>query len=451
MPSYETVRSRIAIPAATMVLSVLFLILPAITARAAVTIQEVKSDKGITAWLVEDYSVPIVTVRFVFDGGSTQDPSGKEGLANLLTGLFDEGAGDLDSEAFQVRLDDAGAEMHFGQTRDNIYGSMRMLAEQKDEAFDLLRLAVQKPRFDPGPVERIRGQILAGIAASERDPQKVASTKWRQALYAGHPYARPDEGTKESVAAITTDDLRQFYGSMFGRSGLHVAVVGAIDAATLKTKLDEVFGDLPERQSLKPVADVDLKLGNELHVTYDLPQTSMQLAYPGVPRNAPDFYAAVLMNEILGGGTFTSRLFEEVREKRGLAYNVSSGLVNEDHVSALMVGTATRSDRATETLGVVREVVKSMADRGPTEAELAAAKTYMVGAYAINNLDSSGAIASTLIELQLAKLGIDYMQRRAGYIEGVTLQDVKAVAKKLLTPEPAVMILGPAQKSGSAG
>ncbi len=451
MPSLETVRARIAIPVATMILSVLFLILPAVIARAEVTIQEVRSDKGITAWLVEDYSVPIVTVRFVFDGGSTQDPPGKEGLANLMTGLFDEGAGDLDSEAFQIRLDDAGAEMHFGQTRDNMYGSMRMLAEQKDEAFGLLRLAVQKPRFDPGPVERIRGQILAGIEAGARDPQKVAATKWAEALYGGHPYARPDEGTKESMAAVTADDLRQFHRNMFARNGLHVAVVGAIDAATLKAKLDAVFGDLPERQSLKPVADVDLKLGKELRVAYDLPQTSIQLAYPGVPRAAPDFYAAVLMNEILGGGTFTSRLFEEVREKRGLAYSVNSGLVNEDHVSALMVGTATRSDRAAETLALIRQEIKRMADEGPTQAELDAAKTYMIGAYAINNLDSSGAIASTLIELQLAKLGIDYMQRRAGYIEDVTLQDVKAVAKKLLTPEPAVLILGPTQNNGSAG
>ena len=444
MANLKTLRARIAMPAATFLLSMLFLVLPAITARAAVTIQEVKSDTGVSAWLVEDYSVPIIAFRFVFDGGSSQDPAGKEGLANLMTGLFDEGAGDLDSEAFQIRLDDAGAEMRFNQTRDGVYGAMRMLADQKDEAFDLLKLAIQKPRFDQAPIDRIRGQVLSGIIAGERDPNTVAATKWAEALYPGHPYSRPDEGTKESIATITADDLRAFHKANFARDGLHVAVVGAIDAKTLKAQLDRLFGDLPEKQTLKPVVDIDPKLAQEMQVNYDQPQTSLQMAYPGIKRSAPDFYAAALMNEILGGGTFTSRLFKEVREKRGLAYSVDSGLANRQHASSLVIATATRSDRAAETLGVVRDVVRKMAQEGPTEQELAAAKEYMIGAYAINNLDSSGAIASTLLQLQLDHLGIDYMQRREAYLQAVTLDQVKAVAAKLLSAKPAVMVVGPA-------
>jgi zinc protease len=442
---------RVAVPALTLLLSLLFLVLPAITARAAVAIQEVKSDEGVTAWLVEDYTVPIVAVRFVFDGGSTQDPPGKEGLANLMTGLFDEGAGDLDSDTFQTRLDDAGAEMSFNETRDGIYGSMRMLAERRDEAFDLLRLAVEKPRFDQAPVDRIRSQIVSDLAATENDPDTIAGNKWAEALYGGHPYARRDEGTKQSLAGITPDDLRAAHRKLFARDGLHVAVVGAIDAATLKRKLDEVFGGLPEDQALTPIPDTELNLGETLQVSYDRPQTSLQLAYPGVPRDAPDFYAAAVMNEILGGGTFTSRLFKEVREKRGLAYSVDSGLVNHKHASVLVISTATRSDRAAETLGVVRDVVKDMAEQGPTDAELAAAKEYLVGAYAINNLDSSGSIASTLVELQLDKLGIDYIERRAAYINSVTLDEVKAVAKKLLSVDPAVLVVGPPLPDGSKG
>ncbi|CAN7518194.1 pitrilysin family protein [Mesorhizobium amorphae] len=427
----------------TLLLSVLFLILPALAARA-MDIQEVKSPKGITAWLVEDHSVPIVTIRFVFDGGSTQDPAGKEGLANLMTGLFDEGAGDFDSDAFQVKLDDAGAEMGFDAQRDGTYGSMRMLSEQKDAAFDLLTLAVNRPRFDQAPIDRIRAQILSGIVANERDPNAIAQRKWLRAIYGQHPYARPDEGTTQSIATITPDDIRAFYKAGFARDGLHVAVVGDIDAATLKGKLDQVFGDLPQKQALAPVADTTLKLGQQVEVNYDLPQTSLQLAFPGVQRNAPDFFAAVLMNEILGGGTFTSRLYDEVREKRGLAYGVDSNLVDHQHSNALIVTTATRSDRAAETLGIVRDVLKKMVEEGPTEAELEATKKYMIGAYAINNLDSSSAIAATLVELQLDKLGIDYMQRRAALIDAVTLDQVKAAAKKLLSVEPAIMIVGPA-------
>ncbi|HEY4191892.1 MAG TPA: pitrilysin family protein [Mesorhizobium sp.] len=443
--------ARLAMPMATFLLSVVFLVLPAITARAAVTIQEVKSDSGVSAWLVEDYSVPIVAIQFAFEGGSSQDPAGKEGLANLMTGLFDEGAGDLDSDTFQTRLDDAGAEMSFNATRDGIYGSMRMLAETKDEAFDLLRLAVEKPRFDQAPIDRIRGQVLSGIIAGERDPNTVAAAKWAQALYPGHPYSRQDEGTKESIAAITADDLRAFHKANFARDGLHVAVVGAIDAKTLKIQLDRLFGGLPEKQALTAVPDTDPVLGQQMQVTYDQPQTSLQLAYPGVKRSASDFYAAALMNEILGGGTFTSRLFKEVREKRGLAYGVSSALADSEHSAALVIGTATRSDRAAQTLAVVQDVVKKLADEGPTEQELAQTKQYLLGAYAINNLDSSGSIASTLIQLQLDHLGIDYIQNREAYLNAVTLDQVKAVAKKLLSAKPAIMVVGPPLADGGKG
>ncbi|TPI82637.1 M16 family metallopeptidase [Mesorhizobium sp. B2-8-9] len=420
-----------------------FLLLPALAARAEMNIQEVKSKKGVTAWLVEDHSIPLVAIRFVFDGGTAQDPAGKEGLVNLMTGLFDEGAGDLDSEGFQVKLDDAGAEMSFQAARDGTYGSMRMLSEQKDEAFGLLKLAVNSPRFDQAPIDRIRAQILSGILANERDPNTIGQQRWLRAIYGQHPYARPDEGNKDSLATITADDLRAFHKANFARGGLHVAVVGDIDAATLSSRLDEVFGDLPDKQALAPIVDVTPKLGQQLEVNYDLPQTSLQLAWPGVKRSDPDFYAAALMNEILGGSTFTSRLYEEVREKRGLAYSVSSDLVDHEHSNALLVTTATRSDRAAQTLAIVRQVVKDMAENGPSEEELAATKKYMVGAYAISNLDSSSSIAATLVELQIDHLGIDYIKRRAALINAVTLADVKAAAKKLLSSDPAVMVIGP--------
>lgn len=452
MNTLMAMRMRVYFTATTLMLALAFLVLPAVVAaRAEVKIQEVKSDKGITAWLVEDYSVPIVAIKFLFDGGSTQDPAGKEGLANLMTGLFDEGAGDLDSEAFQSKLDDAGAEMGLSEGKDAIGGSMRMLADQQDEAFDLLTLAVAKPRFDQEPLDRIRSQIVAGIVANARDPEVQAAREWAEAIYDDHPYARQDQGTEKSLATITADDLRAFHKANITRDNVHVAVVGAIDAETLKKRLDQVFGDLPEKANLIPVKHVEPKLGQTMHFEYPLPQTSLQLVYPGVPRDAPDFLAAALMEHILGGGALSSRLFDEVREKRGLAYSASSSLVNQEHSSSLVIGTATRSDRAAETLHVVRDVVRKMAEEGPTEAELEAAKKYMIGAYAINNLDSSAAIASTLVDLQTDKLGIDYMQRRVDLINAVTLDDVKAAARKLLSAEPAVMILGPKMEAGSNG
>lgn len=436
-----------AIPFLAMLALLLVFALPA---RSDVNIQKVDSEKGITAWLVEDYTVPIVTLRFAFEGGSSQDPDGKEGLANLMSGLFDEGAGDLDSDAFQEKLDDVGAEMRFSSSRDAIYGSMRVLAEDRPAAFDLLRLALLQPRFDQQPIDRIRNQILTGIDAAERDPNAQARKQWMRAIYGEHPYARPDEGTRQSLAAIASDDLRAFRKSQFVRGGLHVAVVGAIDAGTLKADLDRLFGDLPERQDLKPVERVDLRLGQEIAVTYDLPQTSIQMAFPGIERSDPDFYAAMLMNEILGGGTFTSRLFAEVREKRGLAYSVGSILSNRRYSSSLGISTATRSDRASETIRIIRDVVRQMADDGPTAAELEAAKKYLIGAYAINNLNSSGAVASTMVELQLAGLGRDYISRRPALLGAVTVDDVTRVARRLLAAEPAVLLVGPDMKKVDA-
>jgi zinc protease len=438
-----------AATAATLLLAIVFLTLPAIVAaRAAVTIQKVTSPGGITAWLVEDYTVPIISIRFAFEGGSTQDPKGKEGLANLMSGLFDEGAGDLDSDTFQTRLDDAGAEMRFDVGRDAFYGSMRMLAEQKDQAFDLLRMAVEEPRFDQAPIDRIRSQIVAGIIADARDPETAAQIAWSEAIYGDHPYARRDDGTAKSLALVQRDDLVALHRNMFARANLKVGVVGAIDAETLARELDKLFGKLPAEPNLVPVARTALKLDQRIDVPYDLPQTTLQLAYPGIERTDPQFFAAYLMNYVLGGGTFSSRLFEEVREKRGLAYGIGSALVNHEYSTGLVISTATRSDRAAETLAIIEKEVQRMAEDGPTAEELAAAKKYVLGAYAIGNLNSSSAIASTLVELQIDKLGIDYMERRKGLIEAVTLDETKAAAKRLLSAKPAVMVLGPALAGG---
>ncbi len=425
-----------------------FILLLVAPVQAAVKIQEVKSEKGVSAWLVEDHSIPIVTFQFAFESGSVQDPVGKEGLANLMSGLFDEGAGNLDSEAFQKKLQDLGAEMSFRAGSDAITGQVRMLSENSDEVLKLLRLAVTSPRFDTDPVERIRGQIAVQIRSDEKDPNKQGYRALEKAIYGDHPYARPDEGTLESLGSITTADLKAFHNKVFARSNITIGVVGDIDAATLGKALDEVFGDLPEKADLTPVATVEPKLDQEVNVDYPLPQSTIQLVYPGIERDDPEFFAAYLMNHILGGGTFSSHLFTEVREKRGLAYGATSYLMSRNHAQTLAIQTATRAEQANQALSVIEDVVANMRDKGPSDEELAAAKTYVIGAYAINNLDSSASIARTLVGLQQDDLGIDYIEKRADLINAVTLDDVKQAARRLLTAKPAVLIVGPAQNGG---
>ncbi|ASV84020.1 peptidase M16 inactive domain protein [Ochrobactrum quorumnocens] len=410
----------------------------------AIEIQEVVSPKGIKAWLVEDSSVPLISMRFSFKGGTSQDPGGKEGLANLMTGLFDEGAGDLDSDSFQDRIDNLGAEMSFSASPDSVSGNIRMLAENRDAVNGLLALAVNKPRFDQDAIDRIRQQVVASLEASQRNPSTIASRKFSEVLYGNHPYGRPDEGTVKSLQSISREDLVNFHRKNFARDRLTIGVVGSINAKDLGEMLDKVFGDLPANAELVPVPDAKLALGTTTSLSFDMPQTSISFVYPAVPRKDPEFFASYLMNHILGGG-FTSRLYAEVREKRGLAYSVSSSMALRDHVSALTISTATRPEKAQESLKIIREQVAAMANDGPTEAELAAAKSYLKGSYAVNNLDSSVSIADTLVGLQEAGLDRDYIDKRAELIDAVTLDQVKAIAKKLLEAEPAILIFGPAQ------
>lgn len=414
----------------------------AFPARAQIDIREIRSDRGVTAWLVEDYTVPLVAIEFAFRGGATQDPAGKEGMVNLMTGLFDEGAGELDADAFQDRMDEVGIEMSFSAQRDAVYGSVRMLAEKREEAVELVRLAVNEPRFDSEPFERIRSQLVGSIRARERDPGTQASYLWAETLYGNHPYARREEGTPDSLAAIEPEDLRGLHARLFARGELYVGIVGAIDPEEAAELLDRIFGDLPAAPELTPVADAQIRFGEKLHVEYDLPQSTLSFAWPGVKRSDPEFFAAYLMNHILGGGTFSSRLYTEVREKRGLAYGVRSYLANSDHASSLMISTATQAARVDEALAVIMEEVGRMAAEGPDASELEAAKKTVIGGYAVANLTSSGSVARTLVELQIEDLGIDYIDRRAQLVDEVTLDEVRAVAEKLFATEPSVMILG---------
>ncbi len=377
----------------------------------ATTIQRVVSPGGIEAWLVQEPAVPLIAVNFAFAGGSVQDPPGKGGTANLVASLLDEGAGDLDSKAFAEALERKAIEMNFSAGRDNLGGSLRTLTENRDAAFDMLRLALTAPRFDAADVELNRAQILSMLRRETTSPGDIASRRWWETAFAGHPYGRPVNGTPETLRAITIDDLKTYTHRVLARQNLKVAVVGDIDAETLKPLLDRVFGALPAKPDLMPVANVTpAGLGRQIDVSLDVPQAVVDFGGPGLARKDPDFMAAYLINHILGGGSSDSRLYQEVREKRGLAYSVSNSLIWLDHSAVFLGGTATRADRAGETVDLIQKEIHRFAEQGPTAAELAEAKNYVTSSFALN-LDTSTKIASLLVQLQLDNLDIDYFQR----------------------------------------
>lgn len=402
-------------------------------------IQSVKSPGGIEAWLVEEHSVPLMAMRFVFDGGSAQDPAGKEGLANFLSGMLDEGAGDLTSTAFQERMEELAVRISFEDARDSFYGNFETLTANRDQAAELLRLALTKPRFDQDAVERVRNQLLANLAYAAKSPDKVAAKAWSARAFEGHPYGRAPEGTTETLQKILRLDLEDYRKRVFARDTLKVVAVGDIDAATLGRLLDKVFGELAAKAKLDTVSTKTPAAKDKLEVIeMDVPQSVAQFGLPGMARKDPDFMAAFVLNQILGGGGFASRLTEEVREKRGLAYSVYSYLQPYKHAPIFGGGVATKNEEIAQSLDVIRAELKRMADEGPTQAELDNAKKYLTGSFALR-FDSNAKIANQLLWMLQEDMGIDYVDKRNGLVEAVTLEDTKRVAKRLLKTDDLII------------
>lgn len=410
---------------------------------SAADIRRVESPGGIVGWLVSDDTVPLLAVKFAFTGGAAQDPDGKAGVANMVSGLLDEGAGDMDAQQFQRRAEELAIRYNFDAGRDAFYGELRTLSENIDAAVDLVRIAISSPRFDEDAVERIRGQIVSGLRGDINDPDTIASRAWMQAIFGDHPYGRPIDGTMESVARIGRADLAAFARANFARDNLHVAAVGDISEEAFGLLLDRLFSGLPEKASLRAVPQASLAARPfETVIDTDVPQTVIQFGGPGLMRHDPDFVPAYVLNHILGGGTFTSRLYDEIREKRGLAYGVDTYLYPLDHAALFGGGVATRGERAAESLRIIREEIARIAADGPTQAELDEAKAYLKGSYPLR-FDTSGKIAGQLLQIQIEELGIDYIERRNSLIDAVTIDDVRRAAGRLFADgAPYVTIVG---------
>ena len=417
--------------------------------HAAAKIQHLISPGGIEAWFVQDATVPLVAMEFGISGGAAQDPADKSGVGNMVAGLIDEGSGDLDSKTFHERLDRRAIELSFSVTRDYFRGSMRMLKDNRDEAFDLLRMSLTSPHFESADVERIRTQVISGLKRDTSNPSTLASRKFLQIAFGDHPYGRPSNGSLESVPNITIADLKDYVRRVLAKENLRIAVVGDIDAASLGRLLDQTFGALPAKASLTPVPDIEAtRPPVREFIPLDVPQTVVMFGGPGIKRNDPNFMSAFVVNHILGGGALSSRLYREVREKRGLAYSVYDSLLWMDH-SALFIGnTGTRADRAGETVDSVNTEVRRMAEDGPTQEELDEAKSYIKGSRMLS-LDTSSKLASAMLQYQLDRLPIDYFEKRNAVVDAVTLDDAKKAAQRLWGRGLLTVIVGRAPQAAA--
>lgn len=404
------------------------------SAHAEFEIQDLTSPSGQKFWLVEEPSIPIVAIEMGFRGGSRLDPEGKEGIGSFVMGLMNEGSGDLDAVAFSNRSDDIAARIGFSVNRDAAEVGARFLVETLDEAVDLMALAISAPRFDPEPVERVRKQILSGIAQSETDPSSIASRTWFARAFPEHTYGRPSSGTVDSIGSVTVEDLRARHKTLFNTAELKISIVGAIGPERAGEIVDRLIADLPEGE-FTPVEISTTAPPPGVHVvSQDVPQSVAVFGHLGMHRDDPDFIPAFVMNYVLGGGSFSSRLTEEVREKRGLAYSVYSYLSAPEGAGLYLGRVQTANERIAESIEVITAEWTRMARDGVTAEDLDKAKTYLTGSFPLR-FDSNSKIANYLLFVQMEDLGIDYINKRNGLIEAVTLEDISRVASRLLKPE----------------
>jgi len=422
----------------------LFLVVVALSspAQAKLKIQQITSPGGIKAWLVEEHSIPFTSLEIRFDGGTALDDPGKRGSVYMMAGLLEEGAGELDATAFRNRRDALAASFSFDAGADSVAISAKFLTENRDQALDLLGMAINKPRFDQTAIDRVRAQILSIIAADRKNPRKIASDAFYRMAFGTHPYGSSGTGTEKSVTALTRDDIVKAWKDSMSLDHVYVAAVGDITPEELGKALDKLLGGLPKKGKALPGPAKVALTGGVSVIKFPAPQSVAVFGHAGISRDDPDFFAAFVMNRIFGSGDFTSRLTREVREKRGLTYGVYTWLAHYRHADLMMGSVSSANESIAKALEVIRDEWKKMATGKVTSKELDAAKRYLTGAYPLR-FDGNARIASILVGMQLDGMPVSYIDTRNDRINAVTLQDVERVAKRLMKPDDLrILVVG---------
>lgn len=412
---------------------ILGLIILAFPATAEVDIQEVTTPSGITVWLVEDHSIPFTALEISFRGGTSLDAPGKRGAIYLMTALIEEGAADLDSRAYARALEALAASFSYNASDDAMSISTRFLSENRDEAMAMLYDTLHHPRFDQDAIDRVRAQIVSGLLSDAKDPNSIASAAFADMAFDDHPYATDGEGTVESVAALTRDDIFAAYHAVLARDRIFVGAVGDITADEVSALVETLLAELPATGAEMPVATEVLLQGGVRVIEFDTPQSVALFGHIGMDQDDDDFFAAYILNQILGGGSFESRLMTEVREKRGLTYGVYSYLASKDFAPLYMGRVASANDRIAEAVAVIQDEWALIQSKGVTQQELDNAKTYLTGAYPLR-FDGNSRIAGILVGMQMMGLPINYIATRNDRVEAVTLADANRVAAELFDP-----------------
>lgn len=426
-------------------------LLLALPLRAEIAVEEVTSRGGIRAWLVSEPSIPFVALELRFRGGTSLDPAGRRGAVNLMVGLIEEGAGDLDARGFAEAREALAARFGFDVDADAVAVSARLLSENRDAGVALLRSALVAPRFDADAIERVRGQVLANIRSESQNPSRLGTRALYAAAFGADPYGSSGDGTAESVAALGRDDMLAAHRAAIARDRVHVAVVGDITSEEVGPLLDALLGDLPATGAALPGPVAPGLAPGITVLPFAGPQSAVVFGQAGIGIGDPDFLTAYVVDEVLGGGRFGTRLMVELREKRGLTYGVGTGLAALDRGALVLGSFQVANERAAEAVAILRAEWARMAAEGLSEAELEAVKTYLTGAYPLR-FDGNAPIARILVAMQMQGMPADYTARRNALVRAITPAEANRVAARLYDPaalhvvvvgEPGGIVPGP--------
>lgn len=404
----------------------------AASVHAASAVQYFQGPGGLEVYFVESHANPMVEIRLLARGGSAFDPPEKAGVASLTAWMFNEGGGKMDATTFQERLTFHGISLGATASKDTLSVRLTTLTKQLDEAWSRLSDALLRPRFDEKDFARARAEQSAGIMKGREQPGVQASILLHQKLYPNHPYGHPVSGTLESLQRITTNDIRRFHQNAFHAPSTVLAVAGDMDLARLKALIHRHLSKLDATPSpFPPIPQAKEVTMGQQHLVMDVPQTALSLGTLGVNRHDPDYYAFYVLNQILGGSGLSSRLNEEIREKRGLAYGVYSYSSPLEGGGPFVVGMKTKTASANEALFLIYQEIQRMAKDGVSELELQEVKRYLSGSFPLY-LDGLSKLSSIWSTIGFYKRGLDYLEKWPERIHAVTRKDVLRAARRIL-------------------
>ena len=418
-----------------------FFILHNFNHLSALDVKEVNYYKDRKAWLVNDNNLPIVSIKFAFKAGSGLDSKGKKGTANLVSSLLDEGAGNYSAKEFKKLLADNSISLDFGVSHDNFYINLYTLKENLDLSFQLLDLALTKPAFKSDEIKRVKSNVKLALEQSYKDPNEIGTRLFREILFEEHPYKYDTLGIIEDIDKIKKKDLKFFLENYLTLDNLFISASGDISEDDLKKYLNKYFKKFDKNKPIPEISLFKKKISPKIFLhEKDLRQSSIYFAGEGISRTDPYFYPAYVMNYILGGGGFFSRLTTEVREKRGLVYSVYSYLYRYDKYNFFSGGAQTSNENVDKVIKIIKEELMKVKKEGVTEQELKDAKNYLINSYVLR-LDSNKKVASILLNTQMDGLDKDFFKKRNEYINAVSLKDIKEVAKKILNEKQIFFLI----------